>query len=314
MERADERASPRPALTAGSVGRMIRVLAGGALMGVANIIPGVSGGTMIFAMGLYERFVESVADLTRFRFRPRSAGFLALLGGAAVVAVFATVGPINWGLTYHQHVMFAIFMGLTLGGVPLIWRHMMPVRRGGMAGAALGLLFMVLISFALARMDLPANFAFLFFGGVIGSAAMVLPGLSGSYLLLALGLYFPITEGLNAFKGALAAADPEAALGPALGVILPVGLGVVAGVAGLTNLLKAALHRYHQPTLGVLLGLLLGSVFFLNPFREPGQKDPFEAAAPVTVANVAVVVLCVIIGFTITFYLSRSGEDAESKS
>lgn len=300
-EAGDDRNPFRP-------GGLVRLLAGGALMGIANIIPGVSGGTMILAMGLYEWFVDSVADVTRFRFRPRSVGFLGLLGGSAVVAVFAMVGPINWGLTYHQHVMFALFMGLTLGGVPLIWSEMRPVRPSGIAAALSGLLLMVLISFALSTLDLPANFAFLFVGGFIGSAAMVLPGLSGSYLLLAMGLYFPITNGLSAFKEALSAADIQAALPPAIGVILPVGLGVAAGIAGLTNLLKASLSRFHQPTMGVLLGLLLGSVFFLNPFREPGLKDPFEAAAPVTPANLALVAVSLVVGFLITWYLSRSGE------
>jgi putative membrane protein len=280
-------------------------------MGIANIIPGVSGGTMILAMGLYERFVHSIAEITRFRFRIGPVGFLATLGLAAVVAVFAMVEPINWGLTYHQHVMFSLFMGLTLGGVPLLWRSMSPISPTGLAGATAGLVFMVAPSFALTQLDLPASILFLFFGGVVGSAAMVLPGLSGSYLLLALGLYFPITEGLSRFKDALGAMDVSAAMDPALGVILPVGLGVIAGVVGLTNLLKAALERFHQSTMGVLLGLLLGSVFFLYPFREPGHKDPFEAAAPMTPANVGIVLLCLVLGFVITFYISRIGENSE---
>jgi putative membrane protein len=285
----------------------IRVLAGGALMGIANIIPGLSGGTMILAMGLYERFVGSVAEVTRLRLRPASFLFLGLLGLSGVVAIFAMVGPINWGPTYHQHIMFALFIGLTLGGVPLIWRGMQPINAAGMAGAAAGLLVMVLTSFALSELDLPANFAFLFFGGLIGAAAMVLPGISGSYLLLALGLYFPVTQGLEQFKAALKAIDAAAAWEPTVEVLLPVGLGVAAGIAGLSNLLKAALERFHSPTMGVLLGLLLGSVFFLYPFREPGHKDPFAAAAPLTPANVILVLACVAAGFTLTYFISRLG-------
>ncbi|HXI04353.1 MAG TPA: DUF368 domain-containing protein [Candidatus Saccharimonadales bacterium] len=286
-----------------------RTIAGGFLMGVANIIPGVSGGTMILAMGLYESFVESVAEVTRLRLRGRAIVFLGLLGGSAAVAILAMVGPINYGLTYHQHVMFALFIGLTLGGVPLIWRQMRPVGGSGIAGVAAGLLIMIVTSFALASMDLPANYVFLFFGGLIGAAAMVLPGISGSYLLLVMGLYFPVTHALDAFKTALRAADLAAAMGPALKVLLPVGLGVIAGIVGLSNVLKVALERYHQPTLGALLGLLLGSVFFLYPFKAPGHKDPFAAAAPVTLVNVVLVLVCIVAGFAITYFVSRLGEE-----
>ena len=203
--------------------------------------------------------------------------------------------------------MFALFIGLTLGGVPLLWREMAPVGRAGAAGAVAGLVFMILITFALSQLDLPASFIFLFLGGFIGSAAMVLPGLSGSYLLLAMGLYFPITEGLSQFKEALRAVDVTAVMEPAIGVILPVGLGVVAGVAGLTNILKSALEKARQPTLGLLLGLLLGSVFFLYPFRAPGLKDPFEAAAPLTALNIGLVLICIAAGFYTTYRLSRIG-------
>lgn len=294
-----------PLLTAG----LGRTVAGGLLMGVANIIPGVSGGTMILALGLYERFVESVADITRLRFRLSSFVFLGILGTSSVSAIMVSVGPINWGLAHQQHLMFATFIGLTLGGVPLLWKAISPVKPAGLGGAAFGLAFMVFLSFLLQEMDLPANFAFLFLGGFIGSAAMVLPGISGSYLLLALGLYFPITDGIEAFFDGLKAFKLSLMIDPALQVMLPVGLGVLAGIAGLTNLLQAALKRFHDTTMGSLLGLLIGSIFFLYPFREPGHKDPFEHAAPLTPTNIGLVLLCIALGFGATLLLSRLGRE-----
>ncbi len=293
---------------------LARTAAGGAMMGIANIIPGVSGGTMILALGLYEMFVESVAEVTRLGPRRNSVMFLGVLGVAAVLAIFATVGPINWGLAHHQHVMFALFIGLTLGGVPVVWKEMSPVSPAGIVSAVFGLVFMVFISFGLQKLDIPANYGFLFMGGLIGSAAMVLPGISGSYLLLALGLYSPITEGISEFKSALKAFDISAMMDPALGVILPVGLGVLVGIAGLANVLRALLHRFHQPTLGSLLGLLLGSIFFLYPFKEPGHKDPFEAAAPATPGNIALVVACIAMGFAATWAISRLGGEKPKRA
>lgn len=292
---------------------LVRIVVGGVMMGVANIIPGVSGGTMILAMGLYEWFVQGIADVTRFRFRFNSLVFLALLGVSAVAALFLAVEPINYGLTHFQHVMFALFIGLTLGGVPMLWVELRPIKPVALIGVVIGVVVMIGTTMALARFEVPVNFFFLLVGGIVGSAAMVLPGISGSYLLLALGLYFPITDALSAFKDALAAADMAAAFQIGLGVLLPVGLGVVIGIAGLSNLLKLLLQKAHGFTLGSLLGLLLGSVVFLYPFKAPGNKDPFEAAAPMTPANIALVIVALLIGFAVTYGVSKLGGEEGGK-
>ena len=292
--------------------RMIHTFLAGTLMGIANIIPGVSGGTMILAVGLYERFVDAVADLTRLRFRARSLIFLGTLGASAIVAIFVAATPISWGMEHHQHIMFASFIGLTLGGVPMIWKMMLPIKPASIIGAIGGFSAMIFLSFALRDFAVPVSFPFLFAGGIIGAAAMVLPGISGSYLLLALGLYYPIMDGIDEFKGAVRALDVAAAMSPALDVGLPLVLGVLTGIAGLANVLKALLRRLHDPTMGALLGLLLGSAFSLYPFREPGHNDPFAAAAPATFTSVLAVAACILIGFGITFAISRiEGREAK---
>ncbi|HIG29231.1 MAG TPA: DUF368 domain-containing protein [Verrucomicrobiales bacterium] len=172
-----------------------RTILGGAAMGIANIIPGVSGGTMVLAFGLYEKFVNSVAAVTRFKFTLPVISFLCIFGVSAVIAIFTSADVITWGLTYHQHIMFALFIGLTLGGVPTLCREMGRFTGLGTGTAMAGFISILVINSALSEIDLPANFLFLFLGGIIGSAAMVLPGISGSYLLLILGLYIPMTEG-----------------------------------------------------------------------------------------------------------------------
>ncbi len=277
-----------------------RTILGGAAMGIANIIPGVSGGTMVLAFGLYEKFVNSVAAVTRFKFTLPVISFLCIFGVSAVIAIFTSADVITWGLTYHQHIMFALFIGLTLGGVPTLCREMGRFTGLGTGTAMAGFISILVINSALSEIDLPANFLFLFLGGIIGSAAMVLPGISGSYLLLILGLYIPMTEGIHDFKEALKAVDVGAMMGPAFGVILPVGLGVLTGIAGLSNVLNILFAKFRIGTLGYLLGLLLGSVITLYPFREPGRKDPFGAAAEITSGNVIIVLVCVVLGFATT--------------
>jgi len=105
-----------------------------------------------------------------------------------------------------------------------------------------------------------------FAAGVAGAAAMVLPGVSGGYVLLLLGMYVPILDAIATAKEAAGDRSVEALL-PALHVIVPVGLGVVVGVAGISNLVRILLQRAERPTVGVLLGLLLGAVVGLWPFQ-----------------------------------------------
>ena len=289
---------------------LIRTLAGGGLMGVANIIPGVSGGTMILAMGLYEEFVESVADVTRLRWRLRPFVFLGILGTAALIAVAASVVPINWGLEHIHHIMYGLFIGLTLGGVPLLWKEIAPLKPSAIAGTAAGFLAMVAIAFFLRGAGLPVNWLTFLIAGFVASAAMVLPGISGSYLLLIFGLYLPFTTQIRNFMHAVKDVQFAAAFDIGIHYMLPIGVGVLLGIGGLTNVLKALLHRYHDATMGVLLGLLIGSVVGLWPFKALTEKGEVIAAAPpVTVGNVVLVLLALGAGFVMTYIVSRLGEE-----
>jgi len=104
---------------------------------------------------------------------------------------------------------------------------------------------------------------------------MILPGVSGGYLLLLLGQYVPILSAVSDFKDALVSSPRDYALAwSAMKVGIPVGVGVVGGVVGVSNLLRWLLERYRQPTLGVLLGLLLGAVVGLWPFQQAAPPEP----------------------------------------
>jgi putative membrane protein len=283
------------------------ILFAGGLMGVANIIPGVSGGTIILALGLYGRFVEAVADITRLRFRFPSLLFLGLLFGASLVAIGALSYPMTWALENIHHVMFALFIGLTLGGVPVLWREIDGPTVGLIGGAIAGFALMAGLAMA-QQVSLPGSWIVFFVAGIVASSAMVLPGISGSYLLLLFGLYYPITEAIKNFISALKDMEISALLSIGGGILLPVGLGVIAGIAGLTNGLKWLLENQKQPTMGVLLGLLLGSVLGLYPFKPLMEKGEVIAAAhPVTAMNVVMVVVAAVAGFALTIALSRFG-------
>ena len=189
-------------------------------MGLANLVPGISGGTMLLAAGIYPSFVESLANVTRFKFSTRSIVVLGSVGVAALLAILLFAGTLKELVVEHRWVMYSLFIGLTLGGVPLVWRL---TEQGQRATAALilpGLLsFAAMIGLAFIEAgnevnDQSSGFAMLFFAGLAGASAMILPGLSGGYLLLLMRQYVPILSAVDSFKEALKARDFSAAMEP----------------------------------------------------------------------------------------------------
>lgn len=256
-----------------------RSLFGGFLMGLANLVPGISGGTMLLAAGIYPRFIDALADVTRFRFRFISLLTLGCVVVAAGLGVLLLAGTLKELVVDHRWVMYSLFIGLTLGGLPVVWKMAKPASTRLLVPGIFAFAAMVVLAVLQSKGVVGgggSNFLTLFLAGLAGASAMILPGLSGGYLLLLMGQYVPILKAVDEFKDALSARDISAAMDPAVSVLLPVGLGVVAGVVLVGNLLKYLLKRYRKATLGLLLGLLVGSVAGLWPFQagvEPQVGD-----------------------------------------
>ena len=96
-------------------------------MGLANLVPGISGGTMLLAAGVYPQFIRGVAEISTFRFRLRSMVLVACVVAGAAIAIVALAGTVKDLVIQHQWVMYSLFIGLTLGGVPLLWRMVRPL-------------------------------------------------------------------------------------------------------------------------------------------------------------------------------------------
>jgi len=259
----------------------LRGCLGGVLMGLANLVPGISGGTMLLAAGVYPAFIAGIAEVSTLRFRTRSIVSLASIVLAAVTGILLLAGTMKELVTLHRWVMYSLFIGLTLGGLPLIWRLARPITPAVWSGAAVAFGLMVLMALAGgagARGGEPST-GLLFLSGLSGAAAMILPGVSGGYLLLLLGQYEVILGGIDQVKqGLLGGGGSDALLGAA-GVVIPVGLGVVVGVVGVSNLLRWLLRRHAKVTLGALLGLLLGAVVGLWPFQQPVAPEAGDRVA-----------------------------------
>jgi putative membrane protein len=200
---------------------------------------------------------------------------LASVALAAAAGIVLLAGPVKDLVVTRQWIMYSLFIGLTLGGVPLVWRMARPPTTAVWVGTAAGIAVMAVLAFVepggggAGERDL----LLLFLAGVAGASAMVLPGVSGGYLLLVMGQYVPILSAIERARLAVPAGRWEAATAE-LATFVPVGLGVVVGIVGVSNLVKLLLERVPKPTLGVLLGLLLGAVLGLYPFQAPVAPSP----------------------------------------
>ncbi|MEM7558529.1 MAG: DUF368 domain-containing protein, partial [Planctomycetota bacterium] len=127
---------------------VMRSVFGGVLMGLANLVPGISGGTMLLAAGVYPKFVQAVAEVTRLKFRYASLVVLASVGVSAILSILLLAGVLKDLVLDHRWVMYSLFIGLTLGGIPIVWRLARPASTGLVVSALLAFAAMVALAVA----------------------------------------------------------------------------------------------------------------------------------------------------------------------
>jgi putative membrane protein len=269
--------------------QIVRGIVGGTLMGLANLVPGISGGTMLLATGVYPQFINGIAELSTFRFRAKTILQLACIAGAALAAIVLLAGTVSGLVVDHRWAMYSIFIGLTLGGVPVIWRMVRPADSLVVVMSIVGIAVMASMTFITpgggGSADGSHQYIALFLAGLAGASAMVLPGVSGGYLLLVLGQYVTILAAIDMLKEGAQHGDWNQAA-QSLHVIIPVGLGVIIGIVGVSNLIKILLAKYERATLGLLLGLLLGAVIGIWPFQQGVPPEIGAAFRGDTVAEI----------------------------
>lgn len=267
----------------------------GFLMGIANVIPGVSGGTFAFVLGVLDRILAAInavhAKTFQILLHPKSwfsstgritlqeelkridALFLATLITGAVCAILSGAHVMHKGLNEYPQYMLSLFIGLIIPsiGVPVgemptkKWYHLPLLILGIFVVVEVGNLFS-------SKMEAEAGFTLVFFGGMIAFVAMILPGISGSFMLLVMGLYTPLMmhiKGLTSFNlgiRAWAQALPEHLLW-----LTVVGTGGLVGAKGFAKIMTFLLDKYRSATLSFLIGLLLGSFWVLWPLKDIEQ-------------------------------------------
>lgn len=241
----------------------------GFCMALADSVPGVSGGTIAFIMGFYDRFIGGIHDLTfgKMEEKKTAAAYLARLGAGWVIGMAMAVLLLSALFESNIYVVSSLFLGFVLGAVPLIVgeeAECLKKKPQGFIFSLIGLAVVVGITMAngqsgAAAMDL-AQFSIasamrLFFIGMIAISAMFLPGISGSTLLLIFGAYIPV---IMAVKGVLSL---DLSYIPCL---MFFGCGILAGAVTVVKAIKACLEKFRSQTVYLILGMMIGSLYAIG--------------------------------------------------
>ncbi|MGK2926440.1 MAG: DUF368 domain-containing protein [Lysobacterales bacterium] len=292
----------------------------GFCMGSADIIPGVSGGTMALILGIYERLLMAIrsfdrawlASLLRLRVGEALARndlpfLLPLVLGIGLALLFFTrVVPLPTLIVTRPELVYGLFFGLILASIAVL---MGEVERYGprqvltaLAGVALGFLIVTLVP--VTTPDAPW---FIFLCGFVAISAMLLPGISGSFMLLILGKYAYIIDALGSFD---------------LVVISTFVAGMLTGLVAFSRAIVWLLGRYHQSTLLVIKGILIGSLWIIWPFQERvfetvHGKERLVGSSPVWPdafdGTVAASMALLLAGFVLVLVIHRLGRPGTAR-
>lgn len=244
--------------------KFIQEMLRGMVIGLANIIPGVSGGTMMVSMGIYDTLIHCITHL--FKEFKQSIKTLLPYAVGMVVAIGGLSFLLKWAFAAYPLPTNTLFIGLILGGLPAILRQVKGKKKGAL-GAVLFIAFfalIILLQVFQQENTVTIQLSFLeiiklFLLGALASATMVIPGVSGSMILKLLGYYEPVvTVAIPGLLSGLAHGD-WAAVGSNVGILLPFGLGILVGIFAIAKLIEFLLSRWEGQTYCAILGLVVAS-------------------------------------------------------
>lgn len=290
----------------------------GMAMGAADIVPGVSGGTIAFITGIYDTLLESIrrinpsifsiwrADGIAAVWKHINGTFLCTLLFGILTAILALAKTVSYALAEHPILIWSFFFGLIIASAIHMIKQVTRWTIKEILLAVIGAIFAYCITIA-SPISMEFSMLNVFFAGSIAICAMILPGISGSFILLLLGMYAPILDAVKSLNI------------PILGLF---ALGCIAGILSFSHLLSWLLNRYRPLTIAFLTGLLIGALGKLWPWREAvtfrinssGEKTPlieniltpaaFEASTGQP-ALVSIAVLMMILGFVLVVGLEK---------
>lgn len=277
----------------------------GMCMGAADVVPGVSGGTIAFITGIYDELINSIKNINAASLKMFFTGkwgefwkiingkFLLFLLAGIGISVFSLAKIITWLLVAYPVLVWSFFFGLVLASTWFVGKDVKErdwkTGLGFLLGAALA--FYITVA---TPAETPSHFLFIFLCGAIAICAMILPGISGSFILVLLGKYFFIMEAVKTLD---------------LKVIAIFGIGACVGITSFSRLLSYALSHMRNITLAVLSGFMLGSLNKVWPWKETIEGVEQNVAPN---AFVWQAVCLALLGFVMVYGIEKISSKSEN--
>lgn len=278
-------------------------------MGAADVVPGVSGGTIAFIVGIYEELINSIKSINGHSLKLLLSGkiaafwkavnanfLLSILAGIGI-SVFSLAKIITYLLVAHPILVWSFFFGLVMASTWFVSKDIKQWDWKTVISFVAGTLMAFYITVATPA-ETPTNLLFIFLCGAIAICAMILPGISGSFILVLLGKYFYIMEAVKTLN---------------IPVMLVFMAGAALGITSFSRVLSYALNRFHDITIAVLSGFMLGSLNKVWPWKETIETytDSHGVVKPLVEANilpnqfVLEAVGLMIFGFFLVYFLEK---------
>lgn len=281
----------------------------GMSMGAADVVPGVSGGTIAFIVGIYEELLNSIKSINgnslKLLFTGKIQAFWEAVNANFLLSIFIGIGIsifslakiITWLLTDYPILVWSFFFGLVLASTWFVSKDIQKWNWKIAVSCLIGIGAAFYITIATPA-ETPTSLPFIFLCGAIAICAMILPGISGSFILVLLGKYFYIMEVVKTFNI------------PVMGVFI---CGAIIGITGFSRVLSFALRRFHDLTIALLAGFMLGSLNKVWPWKETIETytDSHGVVKPLVEANILPnqlvweAVGLMILGYAIVYFLEK---------
>ncbi len=236
----------------------------GMAMGAADVVPGVSGGTIAFITGIYEELINSIKlvniQAAKLLFSGKIGGFWKHINGTFLLSVLLGIGisvfslakGLEYLLGHYPILVWAFFFGLIIASAIYVARYIKKWNTGTIIAGIAGIVVAYFIT-VVSPAEANTTWWFIFVSGAIAICAMILPGISGSFILVLLGMYKFILEAVGNFQ---------------IAVLLVFLIGAAVGIIAFSNVLSWLLKKYHNLTIAVLAGFMLGSLNKVWPWKE----------------------------------------------